>query len=299
MEQKAKTITIIIIGLIIIALGIFVFTKINYTEPTQNSPLNNNGEGIVGADADEHGCIASAGYLWCAAKQKCLRPFEEFCPEAARIIVEEIESASGVKLIGPTETSFNWLVGEATAQADAKITGVEYSATGINWANYQKIEKYLNDNIGPDPNNIVDGLTTGLRGYYTSYMACQLNFFRPESPHNQPANDELTIYFRCGFFNPNNTFILLAEQKIKEELAIKYNQAINEIKVNILRYDENHLVGAIDLAPKAEGGQGMFLAIKDNSDWKLVYDGNGSVDCDKIKNDWGFSSDLLKPEFCD
>ncbi|MCI0503359.1 hypothetical protein L0Y65_01455 [Candidatus Micrarchaeota archaeon] len=34
---------------------------------------------IVGNDSDAHGCKPSAGYSWCEAKQKCLRPFEEAC----------------------------------------------------------------------------------------------------------------------------------------------------------------------------------------------------------------------------
>jgi len=36
-------------------------------------------ETIVGGDKDEHGCIGSAGYSWCEAKQKCLRVWEEKC----------------------------------------------------------------------------------------------------------------------------------------------------------------------------------------------------------------------------
>lgn len=34
---------------------------------------------LVGNDKDEHGCIGSAGYSWCAAKSKCLRIWEESC----------------------------------------------------------------------------------------------------------------------------------------------------------------------------------------------------------------------------
>lgn len=30
----------------------------------------------VGADADAHGCHASAGYAWCAHTQRCERPWE-------------------------------------------------------------------------------------------------------------------------------------------------------------------------------------------------------------------------------
>lgn len=35
---------------------------------------------IVGDDRDEHGCIGTAGYTWCEAKQKCLQTWEEDCP---------------------------------------------------------------------------------------------------------------------------------------------------------------------------------------------------------------------------
>jgi hypothetical protein len=34
-----------------------------------------------GSDRDSHGCIGPAGYTWCEAKQKCLRPWEESCLE--------------------------------------------------------------------------------------------------------------------------------------------------------------------------------------------------------------------------
>ena len=31
---------------------------------------------LVGADIDEHQCIGSAGYLWCAKLKQCVRPWE-------------------------------------------------------------------------------------------------------------------------------------------------------------------------------------------------------------------------------
>lgn len=34
---------------------------------------------MPGSDRDEHGCIGSAGYSWCAPKEKCLRIWEEEC----------------------------------------------------------------------------------------------------------------------------------------------------------------------------------------------------------------------------
>jgi hypothetical protein len=34
---------------------------------------------IIGGETDSHGCIGSAGYSWCDAKQKCLKTWEEPC----------------------------------------------------------------------------------------------------------------------------------------------------------------------------------------------------------------------------
>lgn len=36
---------------------------------------------LVGNDSDEHGCKGSAGYTWCAEKNKCLRIWEEPCQQ--------------------------------------------------------------------------------------------------------------------------------------------------------------------------------------------------------------------------
>lgn len=50
-----------------------------------------------GSDRDAHGCIGSAGYSWCEAKAKCLRPWEEPCAEPSSaapstVLVSEADS---------------------------------------------------------------------------------------------------------------------------------------------------------------------------------------------------------------
>jgi len=40
---------------------------------------------MVGADQDVHGCIASAGYSWCASTATCIRTFETNCPAAGDV----------------------------------------------------------------------------------------------------------------------------------------------------------------------------------------------------------------------
>lgn len=48
----------------------------------QGPPICDRGQAgtpMPGSDRDAHGCIGSAGYTWCDAKQKCLRTWEESC----------------------------------------------------------------------------------------------------------------------------------------------------------------------------------------------------------------------------
>ncbi len=37
---------------------------------------------VAGGDRDSHGCIGSAGYTWCQAKDQCIRPWEQYCTAA-------------------------------------------------------------------------------------------------------------------------------------------------------------------------------------------------------------------------
>ena len=59
-----------IIILILIAVAVVLVIYL------QNRSTSN---GLLGGDRDSHGCIGSAGYTWCQAKDKCLRTWEEPC----------------------------------------------------------------------------------------------------------------------------------------------------------------------------------------------------------------------------
>ena len=51
--------------------------------PSELAPFNSSQASLlVVNDNDIHGCAANAGYMWCAAKQKCIRPPEETCVAA-------------------------------------------------------------------------------------------------------------------------------------------------------------------------------------------------------------------------
>jgi len=55
--------------------------------PAEENETEEPEEPMPGSDRDEHGCIPSAGYVWCEAKQKCVRPWEEPCD--AKLTLDE------------------------------------------------------------------------------------------------------------------------------------------------------------------------------------------------------------------
>ena len=60
-------------------------------QPEQKTPL-------LGGDRDAHGCIGSAGYSWCEAKQKCLRVWEEKCEENTKNPGCALENCHGLDI---------------------------------------------------------------------------------------------------------------------------------------------------------------------------------------------------------
>ncbi len=74
---REKGISTLVGLIIIIVVAVVVFGGVfGYQYLTQPNP---NTQNIVGGERDENGCIGSAGYSWCEAKQKCLRSWEEPC----------------------------------------------------------------------------------------------------------------------------------------------------------------------------------------------------------------------------
>lgn len=298
----------IVLGLVILAglAGGTMYLK----NQNQNTPLEQNQ--IVGNDKDTHDCLGSAGYSWCSATNKCSRPFEELCPDAVFALVASIKSQTGIELqkVTPidandsrTNTEFTWNVRDENNFDGTKITGIAFKAD-LTRANYQKIEDYLNSMYDQDINNVADGVSGGLRGYQIAYMACVLSFEQNEMKTNdlgmlEPVGDSLGVKFNCGYFNPNDMPKIMAEQAIKSFLATKYKKDINDVSVVISKSDDTHMAGSVKFSADNQSEGGLVLAVKEAKGWQVVFDGNGSVDCTKMRQDYKFSDEILVPQFCD
>ena|GEM_PF-5357987 len=64
---------------ILIAIGFLLPGCTQDLDELNVSGITGEVEGAIEEEKDEHGCIPSAGYVWCESKQKCILPFEEAC----------------------------------------------------------------------------------------------------------------------------------------------------------------------------------------------------------------------------
>jgi hypothetical protein len=78
--------------------------------------------------------------------------------------------------------------------------------------------------------------------------------------------------------------------------AASHNQPVTETHVTVTRLKDNFASGSISFGPEAGEG-GVFLARLVNNAWTIDYEGNGSIDCVKIKG-LGYTPTLLEG-FCD
>lgn len=65
---------IVLISVLAVAgLSFALKAVFNFSQPPETD------QPLIGGETDGHGCLVAAGYSWCAAKDKCLRAWEEPC----------------------------------------------------------------------------------------------------------------------------------------------------------------------------------------------------------------------------
>jgi len=133
--MSKKTISILVIVIVIIIGGFIAWRDVG--APTGNT--------IVGGDRDAHGCIPSAGYSWCEAKNSCIRTWETYCTAATGKTVTFFCDASKeiVATFYPTDDKFVDLV-----LSDGRAFSIPHavSANGARYANAD--ETFVFWNVG-------------------------------------------------------------------------------------------------------------------------------------------------------
>lgn len=84
---------------------------------------------------------------------------------------------------------------------------------------------------------------------------------------------------------------------IEAFLANKYQKSVSDVHVTLQKEEPGFASGSVSFGQGGPGEGGMWLAVLGNG-WKVVWDGNGNVDCNKMRREYGFPDTILKPNFC-
>jgi len=76
---------------------------------------------------------------------------------------------------------------------------------------------------------------------------------------------------------------------IKAALVVKHGPDAESLNVMVSKIEGDYATGGAS----AQGGGGMWLAAKVNGDWKLVWDGNGQINCSDLALYPVFPNDLV------
>ena len=86
------------------------------------------------------------------------------------------------------------------------------------------------------------------------------------------------------------------EAALTQIFATNHKQPVADTHITVVQLNDNFASGSISFGPEAGAG-GVFLARMVNNAWTIDYEGNGSIDCVKIKG-LGYPQDVLEG-FCD
>ncbi len=99
----------------------------------------------------------------------------------------------------------------------------------------------------------------------------------PESPIGPDSDTETTTTQTVDTDEGMETL----ENAIKKAFAEKYDKQTSEINLEINKETSTHAQGVVRFAGEISGG--WWLATKEEGEWVLVADGNGTVMCEDIE----------------
>lgn len=89
-----------------------------------------------------------------------------------------------------------------------------------------------------------------------------------------------------------------AAASLQTQLANKYSHDLSAVVVTINKIDGDYVSGGVNFNSGQPSSGGSVLAYRNDGEWVIVYDGNGSVNCVELRG-LGFPETVLQPSYCD
>lgn len=201
MERRGVVSLVVLVAALVAVGAVWYLVSPRPVQGPSGSPT------LVGGDKDAHGCIGSAGYSWCAVKEKCLRPWEEQCGPVA------LDPAFGVlSALRGADNAFGYatssvLEWRSEANAVSSLEGLSATAKEAHTSDQNAARKYFKDEgFAQSVPNEAGGPTGGLEGYTKGNVACTLSYaftdltFLPDAPV-QVNSDAQTVTVSCGILS--------------------------------------------------------------------------------------------------
>jgi len=289
--MNKKIIGIVAIIAVLMAVLLYKYsTDQSDTENIADQQENANQDQIVGDDKDEHGCILTAGYSWCDAKQKCLRPWEEGCEDYITQLFRAIKEKTEIDFSEPNNIELVWQVESEEGIKDLALQALMISANTVANEDFQKIKTVIeNDGFEKDKYNARGGIFGEFDAYRKDNfgLVCTLSGiasdFDPDNPKYEPQTTDKDVKITCAILDKALVPEISTEKRIREALAAKHNKKVSQTEITIVQETENHARGNVVFQPGGSENSGMFLAAKINNEWQIVFDGNGSISCKELE----------------
>ena len=161
----------------------------------------------IGGGKDEHGCLVAAGYIWCEAKQECLRVWEDWCEDETLDIIDSLTDITGVELKSENNKEIKWRLEIGDKVEEMNLDGKVFTGNLL-YDQYEVFSEYFRTNFEEDVHNMADGVMGSLVGYKRGYTACTLQYQFISSTISKegpivPDTSSMDVEINCGLFNPN------------------------------------------------------------------------------------------------
>lgn len=290
--KKTWTILIPVIVAIVAIIGIVL---INRSEPEQ----------MVGSDADVHGCIGSAGYTWCEAKQECLRLWEAKCDdnqmrEEIPVLVGQIGEDLGLDFGQPMETTFEWMYEQGDVVEFVDVISLTYAVENVAEEDYQNIRnEFMAMQFENDPYNAASGAVVGAEGFKKGITVCQIRY---ESLIDANGVDEyiegnITDYpirldLTCGLLDKMDLAVVSEEYELRAAIAEQVGVPLFAVHVIVEAEEGGQVRGSVfyDIENYASA-EGTFFAQKQWDGLDIAIVGHNYPCSDMIES--GFAESIL------
>jgi inhibitor of cysteine peptidase len=206
--------------------------------------------------------------------------------EVANLLLS-LKTQSEIPFQEISDSQIRWIVKRKEGMAEIYIVGKGFFAENVSQSQIISTEAFLrSEDFEADIYNTSQGSETSIVGYRRENIACLVKTYIRAS---DPGKFDLEI--GCGKSTQSIESFIVTEEALKMLFVRKYGTSIEQITLNVSKETQNHIRGSVQFGSPGEPG-GLFLATKVEDKWRLVFDGNGAISCEKV-NKYGFPPDMV------